>query len=92
MLLGVGWNFMFVGGTALLPRAYQESEKFKVQAFNDFTIFGIQACSALMAGWLLAHFGWQTLLLLTIPILSILAIALIYWRWSDGRVFEDVAT
>ena len=83
MLLGIGWNFLFVGGTTLLPLAYREAEKFKVQAFNDFTIFGVQAFSALMAGWLLTRIGWQNLLLTMIPVLALLAVAIFYWRWSS---------
>ena len=43
MLLGVGWNFLFVSGTALLPRTYEERDKFKGQAINDFTVFTFQA-------------------------------------------------
>ncbi|RLA46874.1 MAG: MFS transporter [Gammaproteobacteria bacterium] len=89
VLLGVGWNFLFVGGTTLLPRAYRESEKFKIQAFNDFTIFGVQAGGALMAGWLLASFGWQTLLLITIPVLGLLFVAVLYWRWAERQVARD---
>jgi predicted MFS family arabinose efflux permease len=86
VLLGVGWNFLFVGGTTLLPRAYRESEKFKVQAVNDFTIFGIQAISALMAGWLLANFGWQTLLLIAIPVLGLLLFTVLYWRRTEKQI------
>ncbi len=92
VLLGIGWNFLFVGGTTLLPRAYQESEKFKVQAFNDFTIFAVQAAGALMAGWLLASFGWQTLLIITLPVLGLLAFAVAFWRRSEGRISGDMAT
>lgn len=91
VLLGVGWNFLFIGGTTLLPRAYRESEKFKVQAVNDFTIFGVQAVSALMAGMLLAKFGWQVLLLITIPMLGLLIFAVLYWRWSERQVIGNAA-
>jgi MFS family permease len=80
VLLGIGWNFLFVGGTTLLPEGYRESERFKVQALNDFTIFGIQAIGALLAGWILSTLGWQTLLLISLPILALLVAALIYWR------------
>lgn len=82
VLLGVGWNFLFVGGTTLLPLGYREAEKFKVQAFNDFIVFGVQAFCALMAGWLLTKIGWQNLLLTMIPVLAVLAIAVFYWLWS----------
>ncbi|OUS11826.1 hypothetical protein A9Q89_07850 [Gammaproteobacteria bacterium 53_120_T64] len=80
VLLGIGWNFLFVGGTTLLPEGYGESERFKVQALNDFTIFGIQAVGALLAGWILSTLGWQTLLLISLPILALLIATLIYWR------------
>ncbi len=80
VLLGIGWNFLFVGGTTLLPEGYRESERFKVQALNDFTIFGIQAVGALLAGWILSTLGWQVLLLISLPILGLLIFALIYWH------------
>lgn len=58
VLLGVGWNFLFLAGTNLLPRGYRPSERFRVQAFNDFLIFSVQAAVALGSGWFLVHFGW----------------------------------
>ncbi len=85
ILLGIGWNFLFVGGTTLLPQGYRDSERFKVQALNDFTIFGVQAISALMAGWILATLGWQLLLLITIPVLLLLASAIFYWLWVSRK-------
>jgi len=84
--LGIGWNFLFVGGTALLPEGYRESERFKVQALNDFTIFGIQAIGALLAGWILSTLGWQTLLLISLPILALLVVALIFWQKSNRQL------
>jgi len=86
VLLGIGWNFLFVGGTTLLPEGYRESERFKVQALNDFTIFGIQAVGALLAGWILSTLGWQTLLLISLPILALLIAALIYWQNSKRQL------
>lgn len=86
VLLGIGWNFLFVGGTTLLPEGYRESERFKVQALNDFTIFGIQAVGALLAGWILSTLGWQILLLISLPILALLVAALIYWRKSKQQL------
>ena len=52
VLLGVGWNFLFLGGTTLLTQSYRMSERFKVQATNDFIIFGLQAVGSLGAGML----------------------------------------
>ncbi len=89
VLLGIGWNFLFVGGTTLLPEGYRESERFKVQALNDFTIFGIQAVGALLAGWVLSTLGWQTLLLISLPILALLVAALIYWQKSKRQLITS---
>jgi len=76
VLLGIGWNFLFLGGTTLLPRSYNSSEKFKVQAANDFIIFGVQAIASLSAGAILFWAGWNNLLLASTPfILIILAVA-----------------
>ncbi|HAD09305.1 MAG TPA: MFS transporter [Porticoccaceae bacterium] len=86
VLLGLGWNFLFIGGTTLLPQGYRDSERFKVQAFNDFTIFGVQSTGALMAGWLLARFGWQYLLLGMLPILAMLVLTVVYWRTARASV------
>ncbi|MDN4502009.1 MFS transporter [Alteromonadaceae bacterium BrNp21-10] len=80
VLLGMGWNFMFVSGTSLLPRSYNSSEKFKVQGFNDLITFSIQAVVSLSAGWIIFTTGWQSLLLLPLPLLALTALAIIYWR------------
>ena len=69
VLLGLGWNFLFIGGTNLLPKSYNENEKFQVQSINDFLIFGLQALAALSAGWFVFNFGWEVVLISTIPLL-----------------------
>lgn len=71
--LGVGWNFLFVGGTTLLTQSYRNSERFRVQAANDFLVFGLQAFGSLGAGVLLATFGWNSIMLLCLPFLLMLA-------------------
>jgi len=76
VLLGVGWNFLFLGGTTLLTTTYNPSERFKVQALNDFLIFSIQACAALGSGYLLMEFGWNWVVGLSVPWLIILMILL----------------
>jgi len=75
LFLGVGWNFLFIGGTTLLPKSYQHHERFKAQAVNDFSVFSIQALASLSAGWVLFQFGWQAQLLICIPFV-LLALAL----------------
>jgi predicted MFS family arabinose efflux permease len=69
ILLGVGWNFAFIGGTALLTQTYRPSEQLKVQAINEFSIFGLVAVATLSAGWLYDRFGWITLNLAVVPLL-----------------------
>lgn len=59
VFLGLGWNFMFVGGTTLLTDAYRPEEKSKVQALNDFTVFGMVAIASFSSGALLDKFGWN---------------------------------
>ena len=72
VLLGVGWNFLFLGGTTLLTQSYRVSERFKVQAMNDFLMFGLQAFAALGAGLMLAKVGWNGVIFLSLPWLVIL--------------------
>lgn len=69
VLLGVGWNFLFVGGTVLLTQSYRSSERFTAQAANDLAMFGAQALASLSAGTVLYHAGWETLNLIGLPIL-----------------------
>ncbi len=80
VLLGVGWNFLFVGGTALLPQAYEGEEPFRAQAVNEFMVFGCQAVAALSAGWVLSLLGWTTLLYWCIPLIGLQLFMLLFWR------------
>ena len=59
VLLGVGWNFMFIGGTALLTETYRPAERAKVQAFNDFLVFGLVTLGSFSSGVMLNVFGWD---------------------------------
>ncbi|MFZ2854423.1 MAG: MFS transporter [Rhodocyclaceae bacterium] len=77
ILLGVGWNFAFIGGTALLTQTYRPSEQLKVQAINEFSIFGLVALGTLSAGWLYDRFGWATLNLAVVPVLILALVATI---------------
>jgi MFS family permease len=60
VLLGLGWNFAFIGATTLVTRCHRPHERNKVQAFNDFLVFGAMALSSFSSGQLLARFGWST--------------------------------
>lgn len=77
ILLGIGWNFAFIGGTTLLTTTYHPAEQFKVQAINEFTIAGLVAFATLSAGWLYDRFGWITLNLSVVPFLVLALLAVI---------------
>jgi len=83
ILLGLGWNFLFIGGTNLLPRSYNENEKFKVQSINDFVIFGFQAFAALSAGWFVFNYSWEVTMLSVIPLLTFQLLLLLWWLKHD---------
>ncbi len=72
VLLGIGWNFMFVAATALLTTTYSNSERFRAQGFNDFAVFGSQAIASLLAGPAISALGWTAVNLLTLPLLGVL--------------------
>jgi predicted MFS family arabinose efflux permease len=80
VLLGVGWNFLFVGGTTLLTTAYRPSERGRAQAANDMSIYVVGLASSLAAGALLKLVGWQMLNVLLLPWLAAAALA-IGWLW-----------
>ncbi len=81
VLLGIGWNFLFVGGTVLLTRSYRPEERFKAQAANDFSIFFMQAFTSLSAGTVLFYANWETLNLINLPFIALtLGILLVYRR------------
>ncbi|MFA7291124.1 MAG: MFS transporter [Rhodocyclaceae bacterium] len=71
ILLGLGWNFAFIGGTALLTQTYRPAEQLKVQAVNEAAVFGLVAFATLSAGWLYDQFGWATLNLAVLPLLLV---------------------
>jgi len=98
VLLGIGWNFLFMSGTLLLPEVYQANERFKVQAINDFGIFFIQAIASLSAGVILFSQGWRTLISITIPVILIMFIITIWYyrltvkdsnRLQNGKIYEE---
>ena len=72
LLLGVGWNFLFVSGTSLLVVSYNKEDKFLAQGINDFVVFSSQALGSLSAGIILFSTSWQTLNLICLPLLIIL--------------------
>jgi MFS family permease len=84
ILLGVGWNFLYIGGTTLLTTTYTPSEKSRAQATNDMTIFAVGLASSFGAGGLLSAFGWDTLNGLMLPWLALAALVII-WLGARSR-------
>lgn len=80
VMLGIGWNFLFVSGTALLPMAYQPGEEYRAQALNDTVIFSSQAAASLGAGWAISAVSWQALLLLCLAPMVVLSVLLLWQR------------
>jgi MFS family permease len=82
LLLGISWNFLFIGATTLLTETYRPEERAKTQALNDFAVFTTVALSSLSAGALQSRYGWQTVNMGLIPLLAII-LAFILWgkRW-----------
>lgn len=83
LLLGIGWNFLFVGGTALLPRGYRDHERFRVQGLNDMLVFGSQATASLSAGAVFAWLGWSGLVMVAVPFLVIQLALVLRWLARD---------
>jgi MFS family permease len=75
VVLGVGWNLLFVAGTTLLARNFRGANRHRAQAINEFTVFGSQACASLLAGLAVQQIGWRMLNLATLPLLAALFVA-----------------
>ncbi len=78
--LGIGWNFLFIGATTLLTRTYRAEEKGKVQALNDFLIFGTVTMSSFASGALLSGVGWGMVQFAIMPFVVFAAGAILWWR------------
>ncbi len=78
ILLGVGWNFGFIGATAMLTDTYTVAERNKTQGINDFLLFGSVAFASLMAGQTLNAFGWYMLNWFVFPVVAICLFSLIW--------------
>ena len=67
MVLGIGWNFGFIGASALVLETHLPQERNKVQAFNDFLVFGMMAIGSFSSGQLLANYGWSAVNMVVYP-------------------------
>lgn len=88
ILLGVGWNFGFIGSTTMLAKGYRPEDAPKAQALNEQLVFGTMALASISSGVLLQNIGWQSINVLAIP-LATAAIALL--AWGDWHAKSDNA-
>jgi MFS family permease len=79
ILLGVGWNFGFIGATSMVADCHTPAERSKVQGANDFLVFGTVACASFSAGSLLHSSGWETINWIVLPACAIVLVPLV-WR------------
>ena len=85
VLLGVGWNFGFIGATAMVTETYRPSEKSKAQGANDFILFGTVAFASLMSGQTLNAFGWEAVNMVIFPVVAICLAALAWNALAERR-------
>ncbi len=91
VLLGIGWNFLYIGGTTLLTEVYLPAEKGVIQGINEFMVFSATAFTALSSGYLHHTLGWQTLNRYTIPLVCFAACIIVLLGWQLRQRQAQVA-
>lgn len=84
ILLGLGWNFGFVGASAMVVECHRPEERTRVQSLNDFLVFGLMVIGSFASGGLLNSYGWQVVCWVSLPPLAIAAVTL--WATGAGRM------
>jgi MFS family permease len=84
ILLGVGWNFGFIGATAMVSETYTDAEKGKVSGLHDFLLFGSVAFGSLMSGTVYNAWGWDMLAWIMFPVIA-LCLGALGWLWLLSR-------
>jgi len=85
VLLGVGWNFLYIGGTTLLTETCRPEEKAKVQGTNDFLIFAMMAVSSFSSGLIVTGAGWEAVNLSALPMVAVLIAAIAWLALHERR-------
>jgi MFS family permease len=86
VLLGLGWNLSFIGATTLVTHCHRPSERNKVQAFNDFLVFGTMALGSFMSGKMLATVGWAVINEVIFPFVLVAGVLLLWQSLREKRV------
>ena len=81
-LLGVGWNFMYTGGTTLLTESYAPAEKARTQGANDFIVFATMGVSSLASGAMVSTAGWEAMNRAVLPFLAAVAAVVLWFAWQ----------
>ena len=84
IFLGIGWNFLFIGGTTLLTETYLPAEKSTIQGINEFMVFSATACTAMSSGYLHHTLGWERLNQYAIPVIGFSGLIVIL-LWLQRR-------
>ena len=90
IFVGSGWNFLFVGGTALLTHCYRPVEREKAQGINDFLVFGTVAVFSGASGWVQTDFGWTAVCIVMLPFIAIVAGAVLWLKLTPGAAPDGV--
>jgi MFS family permease len=85
VLLGVGWNFMYTGGTTLLTETYRPAEKARAQGANDLAVFATMGVSSFSSGALVSAAGWEAMNAAALPVLAVVALAVGWLAWRRPR-------
>ena len=90
VLLGIGWNFLYIGGTTLLTETYRPEELAKAQGLNDQAIFIVMAISSLTSGMTVTAAGWERVNLFALPLVAAVAVAIV-WFALHQRALRSAA-
>lgn len=85
ILLGLGWNFGFLGATALVLECHRPEERTRVQSLNDFLVFGTMVVGSFLSGGLLTAYGWSIVCLIAFPLVALAAVSLLAARSFGAR-------
>jgi MFS family permease len=83
VILGVGWNFLYISGTTLLTTTYRPEERARAQGTNEQAIFIMMAISSLTSGLTVTTGGWERVNLFALPLVAAVAIAIVWFALRE---------